>query len=82
MTERLVLVDSSAFIEALRVEGDTLVSERVDRLLADGRLAVWGLIVAELLMGTNNEAEYRLLEADLRSGPTGASLAPGCAPRV
>ena len=67
MTERLVLVDTSAFIEALRGDGDRVVRERVDELLARDRAAVCGPVVAELLIGTRHEAEYRLLDADLRS---------------
>jgi predicted nucleic acid-binding protein len=65
MTEGLVLVDTSVWIEALREGGDRVASERVKELLLQDRLAVWELIVGEVLVGAWDEGEYQRLATRL-----------------
>jgi predicted nucleic acid-binding protein len=60
-----VLVDSSAWIFALRKDGIEHIRRRVDRLLDEDRVATCGLIVCELLGGTKSPKEFDRLERDL-----------------
>jgi predicted nucleic acid-binding protein len=60
-----VLVDSSAWIFALRRDGIEHIRRRVDRLLEENRVATCGLIVCELLGGTKTPKEFDRLERDL-----------------
>ncbi len=58
MTRRLVLVDSSAFIEADH-HREGAVADSVVAAVRDGRAATCDVVVAELLTGCRTPAEYR-----------------------
>ena len=58
MSRRLVLVDSSAFIEADR-HPEGAVADGVVAAVRDGRAATCDVVVAELLTGCRTRAEYR-----------------------
>jgi predicted nucleic acid-binding protein len=53
------LVDSSAWIAFFR--GERSAVRRIDRLLADGRVATWGPVAAEVLSGVPSRKEFDLL---------------------
>ena len=61
MTDRLTLIDSSAFIEFSHHAGSE-VAEAVDTALAEGRAAVCTVVAAELLTRCRTTAEYRRME--------------------
>ena len=67
MAEGWVLIDSSAWINALRPTGDALVREQVRHLLAEGRVAVCEMIILELAGGTKTGEEYQELREDLEA---------------
>ena len=54
----LHLADTSFLIDALRERGDPGAGARLDELLAADALAVWGLVISEMLIGTLSEPEY------------------------
>lgn len=58
MSSRLVLVDTSAFIEFSR-RADSSVAEAVDAALAEGRAAICPVVAAELLTGCRSRHDYR-----------------------
>jgi len=60
-----VLIDSSAWILALRPDGSAAARDEVDGLLATSRAATTGIIMLELLSGTRSEREYRELKEEL-----------------
>ena len=66
MTE-LVLIDTSAWIHALRKSGPAGPREAVARLLTERRAATTGMVMLELLGGTRSRKEYQELFEDLRS---------------
>ena len=59
--EDLVLVDTSAWIEALRPNGDRGVREKVAHLLEDGRAAWCDIICLELWHGARGKPERAAL---------------------
>jgi predicted nucleic acid-binding protein len=61
-----VLVDSSAWIETIREDGDRAFWYAVDRLIQDGRAATCEVIVAEVLRGATSWTEHAALADDLR----------------
>ena len=63
--KNLVLIDSSAWIFALRKDGIEYIRRRVDRLLDEDRAATCGVVVCELLGGTKNKTEFDRLERDM-----------------
>jgi len=54
----LWLVDSSAWIFALRPSPQPLIRRRVDELLADNRVAIVGIVELEILGGVRTEPEF------------------------
>jgi predicted nucleic acid-binding protein len=54
------LVDSSVWISFFR--GEPAAVRRVDSLLAEGRVATWGPIAAEVLSGVPSRKEFDLLK--------------------
>lgn len=62
MTNKLVLIDSSVWILALRKSSDPSAKERVDCLLKEERAAITPIIEVELLGGANSEKEFDLLK--------------------
>lgn len=68
-----VLVDSSAWVEALRPDGKPEVRAEVGRLLRDGRAVLCDLVLLELWNGARGNPErevVRTLETDLEVLPT------------
>ncbi len=63
----LVLIDSSAWILALRPKGSPKAQVLVGKLLDHDRAATAGMIMAELLQGARNEGEYQDLSSELGS---------------
>ena len=62
---RLTLIDTSAWILALR-KGDSLrAKDEVDRQVLENRAATSGIIILELLSGTRTKREYQELKEDL-----------------
>jgi len=76
-----VLIDSSAWIEALRTDGDEDCRELVSELLLQDRAAVCEVVVAEVLRGAANRGELDELGLQLGAVPclsmTGAGLEGG-----
>jgi len=60
-----VLIDTSAWILALRPDGSAAAREAVERLLATSRGVTTGIIMLELLCGTRSEREYHELKEEL-----------------
>lgn len=56
-----VLVDSSAWIEFLRPDGDQRVADRVQQALQDGAAAWSEMIMIELWNGAGGEQEWKRL---------------------
>ena len=59
------LVDTSAWVAFLR--GDSVAVRRIDPLLADGRVAVTGPIIAEIVSGARTREAFDLLKRLLHS---------------
>ncbi len=64
---KATLIDTSAWILALRKGISSRVTDEVDRRIADNRAATAGIIILELLSGTRTEREYQELKEDLRA---------------
>jgi len=64
---RLVLVDTSAWILALRRAPHLFVKEKVEGLLFENRVAIVPMIYLELLGGTRSEEEFRRLKSRLQA---------------
>jgi predicted nucleic acid-binding protein len=58
MTSRLLLIDSSAFIEFSRRRGDAVIADRVQDAVAQKRAAVCSCVAAEVLSGCKSKAEW------------------------
>lgn len=70
---RRVLVDSSAWIETLRRDGDPAIREKVMALTADDRAILCDFVRVELWNGARNDkdrAMLREIEASLETVPT------------
>lgn len=68
-----VLVDTSAWIDALRVDGDAAIREAVSRVTADGEAVLCDLVRLELWNSARGRSEIRMLvdlEAELECLPT------------
>ena len=63
----LVLIDTSAWLAALRKDFIARVKERINLLLHNGRVVTLGIIKLELLGGTKSESEFRRLKEYLES---------------
>ena len=59
------MIDTSAWIAALRPSGLKEMKEKIEILLSEDRVAVSGIIMLELLSGTRAEKEYQDLSEDL-----------------
>jgi len=64
-----VIIDTSAWIESFRPEGDISLKNRVKELITRGQVLLPGIIKAELLRGTKNKKEFARLK-DLLKGLT------------
>jgi len=67
MADGWVLIDTSAWIHALRPSGNVAVREQVRALLAEGRAATCEMIVLELAGGARTEVEHRELCEELEA---------------
>jgi len=68
-----VLVDTSAWIDALRKDGDAVVREAVHAATAEGEAVLCDVVRLELWNGARGDAErkiLRALERDLDVAPT------------
>lgn len=73
METRKSLVDTSAWIEALRVYGDRGVRARVEELTVEGHAVLCDFVRLELWNGARGEAEHRMLmdlQSELECVPT------------
>lgn len=72
-----VLVDSSAWIEALRERGDAATRRRVGELVAAGEARICDLVLVELWNGARGREDHetlRRIEADVEMVPTTAGV--------
>ena len=68
MTEpEYVLIDTSAWILALRPKGPDRARTAVGELLTSSRAATTGIIMLELLSGTRSTQEFRELKEELNA---------------
>jgi len=65
MKDSFVLVDTSAWLLALRKKYLPSVKERIDILLGEDRVATAGIIKLELLGGAKTESEFYRLKSRL-----------------
>jgi predicted nucleic acid-binding protein len=59
--QSFTLIDTSSWIEALRVSGNTKVQNKVKKLLTEGRAAWCEMILLELWNGAQGEPERKML---------------------
>ena len=57
----MVLIDTSAWLLALKKNFHPLIKERIEKLLAENDVAINGMIELELLGGAKSEKEYNRL---------------------
>jgi predicted nucleic acid-binding protein len=77
MPHNLFLVDTSAWLFALRKEFNPLIKDRLNQLLKENRVLTAGMIKLELLGGTKTEKEFQRLKMRLdalEECETGTSL--------
>lgn len=60
----MIVVDSSAFIEYYRPQGNTLASQLVGEAIANDQVLVNGIIQAEIVAFAPSKREFALLTAD------------------
>ena len=64
---KATLIDTSAWILALRKGVSSRAMYEVDRRIADNQATTTGIIMLELLSGTRTEREYQELKEDLEA---------------
>ena len=69
-----VIVDTSAWIESFRAEGDGELKKVVKRLIIGGGILIPGIVKAEILRGARSKKEYEML-GELLRGLTHLSVA-------
>jgi len=62
-----VLIDTSAWILALRPDGPQPARQAVAHALAEGTAAITGIVQLELLSGAKTQREFRELQEDLNA---------------
>jgi len=62
-----VIVDTSAWIESFRPQGEDKLKEVVKRLISEGKILLAGIIKTEILRGTKSKEEFQTLD-ELLSG--------------
>lgn len=65
MPPEFYLVDTSAWLYALRKEYSPVIKDRLDHLLQENRIMIAGIIKLELLGGTKSEKEFQRLKLRL-----------------
>jgi len=63
----MILIDTSAWLFALKKDFHPVIKERIGRLLVEGDVAICGMIALELLGGIKSEKEYLRLKIRLDS---------------
>jgi predicted nucleic acid-binding protein len=63
----MVLIDTSAWVFALRKNFHPLVKGRIEEILTESEVAITGIIELELLGGARTEREYARLKSRLDS---------------
>jgi len=66
-TDHLTLIDTSAWILALRRESSSLARSEIDRLIEKDLAATAGIVKLELLCGARTTGEYKELKEDLEA---------------
>ena len=61
----MVLIDTSAWLFALKKDFHPAIKERIGQLLVESEVATCGIIILELLGGTKSEKEYLRLKSRL-----------------
>lgn len=61
----MILVDTSAWLFALKKDFHPVIKERIEQLLVESEIAICGMIALELLGGTRSEKEYFRLKSRL-----------------
>ena len=61
----MFLIDTSAWIFALRKNFHPFIKERIDKILSESDVAINGIIELELLGGAKTESEYNRLKSRL-----------------
>ena len=62
-----VIVDTSAWIESFRPQGEDKLKEVVKQLISEGKILLPGIIKTEILRGTKSKEEFQTLD-ELLSG--------------
>lgn len=57
-----VLIDTSAWVEFFRPDGEERYRSRISQLLDDNEAAICGIVLSELLKGARSEKEYHEFE--------------------
>ncbi len=71
------LVDTSAWVETLRPDGDAAISARVDEATRDGEAAICDMVLLELWIGARGARDRAVIEglaANLEVLPTDADV--------
>jgi len=61
-----VMVDTSAWVESFRPQGDADLKEIVRQLIIEGRILLPGIIMAEILRGAKSKEEFERLSELLK----------------
>jgi predicted nucleic acid-binding protein len=67
MNERLVLIDTSVWIQVLKRDPPPALAETVRQTILNRRAATTGVVMLELLGGVRTERDYRELSEELRA---------------
>jgi len=63
----MILIDTSAWIFALRKDYNPLIKNKIDRFLKENEAAINGMIMLELLAGTKTKSDYERLKNRLEN---------------
>jgi predicted nucleic acid-binding protein len=63
----MILIDTSAWLFALKKDFHPAIKERIEQLLVESDVAICGMIALELLGGTKSEKEYLRLKSRLEA---------------
>ena len=61
----MILIDTSAWLFALKKDFHPVIKERIEQLLVESDVAICGMIALELLGGARSEKEYLRLKSRL-----------------
>ena len=60
-----VIVDTSAWIESFRPQGENKLKEVVKQLISEGNILLPGIVKTEILRGTKSKEEFQMLDESL-----------------